>query len=83
MSKKPTPTPKPVLRILDGNDIAWIWDGEWLDIDYSVTGEKRDLDSGYPASTFSQVHEIIGDTASGEQWIMSDWTRKRTPSKPF
>lgn len=48
------------LRILDDNGVTWLWDGEWLDVDYPPEDEP-DEGSGYPAGTFEDVVEILTD----------------------
>ena len=48
------------LRLIDDNGCVWLWDGKWLDMDHYLD-QKRDLTSGYSATTFEEVYKVLFD----------------------
>jgi hypothetical protein len=52
---------EPILRINDDYGVPWLWDGEWLDLDWSQWTEPRPAGSGYPAFSLGVVIDILLD----------------------
>jgi hypothetical protein len=46
------------LRIVDDYGVTWLWNGEWIDVDYEGWGVNG---SGYAADTFDEVVEVLID----------------------
>ena len=42
-----------MLRILDADGVAWLWDGRWLDVE--CPAETCDCGRGYPAHSYDDV----------------------------